>query len=75
MTVPQLVCTCLQLRGELASAYAAEPWKSCRLRHIERVSRELVAVEHALEEAGINDELHGALASGRLAQVVGLQRP
>ena len=45
MTTQQLVCIYLQLRGELASAYAAEVWKSCRLGHIERVSRELATVE------------------------------
>ena len=67
MTTPQLVCTYLQLRGELASAYASEPWKSCRLGHIERVSRELATVEHTLEAAGLDDDLYVALVSGQLA--------
>lgn len=66
MTTQQLVCTYLQLRGELAATYAAETWKSCRLGHIERVSRELAKVEHALEAAGVDDELYGALVSGQL---------
>ena len=66
MTTQQLVCTYLQLRRELASAYAAEVWKSCRLGHIERVSRELATVEHALEAAGFDDKLYGALVSGQL---------
>lgn len=66
MTNQQLVCKYLRLRGELASAYAAEPWKSCRLGHIERVSRELATVEHALEAAGVDDDLYVALVAGRL---------
>jgi hypothetical protein len=67
MTTPQLICTYLQLRAELASAYAAEAWKSCRLGHIERVSRELATVEQALEAAGVDDELYGALVAGELS--------
>ena len=49
MTTQQLICTYLQLRGELAAALAAEVWETCRLGHIERVSRELAGVEHTLE--------------------------
>lgn len=67
MTNQQLVCTYLQLRGELASAYTADVWKSCRLGHIERVSRELATVEQALEAAGVDDELYGALVAGELS--------
>lgn len=65
MTKPQLVTTYLALRGELAAAFATEPWKSCRLGHIERVSRELATMENALEAEGIDDEFFGALVSGR----------
>ena len=66
MTTQQLVSKYLQLRGELASAYAAEVWKACRLGHIEQVSRELATVEDALEATDINGELYGALVSGKL---------
>jgi hypothetical protein len=66
MTTSKLVCTYLQLRGELASAYAAGAWRSYWLGHIERVAGELRAVEHALDAAGVDDELYGALVSGRL---------
>ena len=66
MTTSQLICNYLKLRGELASAYADEEWKSYRLGHIERVSRELATVERALEATGLDDELYGALALGRL---------
>lgn len=65
MTPQQFVCEYLQLRGELASAYADEEWKSCRLGHIERVSRELATVEDSLEAGGVDDEHYGALVSGR----------
>lgn len=34
MTTQQLVCKYLQLRGELASAYAAEARRSSRLGHM-----------------------------------------
>jgi hypothetical protein len=67
MTIPQLVCTYLQLRGELASAYAAEPWKSCRLGHIERVSRELAVLEDALEAAEVDDDMYVALVAGQFS--------
>ena len=48
MTTRQLVCHYLRLRGELAAAYAAECWQSCRIGHIERLSRELAPVERAV---------------------------
>ena len=67
MTVPQLVSKYLQLRGELASAYADEQWRCCRLGRIDRVSRELAAVESALEEQGIEDDLYAALVAGHLS--------
>lgn len=66
MPTQQLVCQYLRLRGELASAFAAEEWKSCRLGHIERVSHELAAVEHALEAEGVDDDLYVALVGGQL---------
>ena len=66
MTTQQLVTRYLQLRGELAAAYAAEAWRSCRLGHIERVSRELATVEDALESAELDDEFYIAMVAGRL---------
>ena len=66
MPTQHLVRKYLRLRVELALAFAVEEWKSCRLGHIERVSRELAAVENALEAQGIDDNLYVALVAGHL---------
>ena len=65
MTIPELVSAYLRLRGELAGAYSSPDYESCRLGHIDRLSRELGEVELALEEAGIDDALFECLLSGR----------
>ena len=62
MPVQQLVSKYLQLRGELASSYADERWRSCRLGRIDRLSRELAAVESALEEQGYTENVSGGKA-------------
>ena len=66
MTVQHLVSVYLKLRGELAGAYASPDYESCRLGHIDRVSKQLAEVEQSLEDAGIDDVLFEDLLAGRL---------
>ena len=64
MPTQQLIGQYLRLRGQLASALASDDWKSCRLGHIERVSRELAPIEQALEQQCEDDDLYVALMVG-----------
>ena len=66
MNAVDLICLHLKKRGELAAAYAVPHWKSSRLGHIDRVSRELAVIEHALEDAGIDEAVFTDLLAGRL---------
>ena len=66
MNADDLICLYLKNRGELAAAYAVPHWKSSRLGHIDRVSRELAVIEHALEDAGIDEAVFTDLLAGRL---------
>lgn len=66
MNSDDLICQYRKKRRELAAACATPRWKSDRLGDIDRVSRELAIIEHALEDAGIDEAMFSDLLAGCL---------
>lgn len=66
MNTQELVHEYLRKRRELTHAWEQPTWRSCRLGHVQRISRKLATIEEALESTDINAAVFSSLLVGTL---------